>query len=84
LFELDSKKSKWQAVLDRLANQAARNRAAAEALRGQIRTIITAHAGPDRLTAKRVLAQLTCDSPPSIRTIQEHMQTIRAESSASR
>jgi hypothetical protein len=65
-------------ILMRLAAQAAANRMAASELRDEIRAVMLAHQGTERLTAKRVLAKLTRGPLPSIRTIQEHMQIIRS------
>jgi hypothetical protein len=71
-------------TLARLASQAARNRDAGNTLRAEIRTVMQADTGPERLTAQRIRAQLSRVPRPSIRTIQGHMQAIRAEPSASR
>ena len=71
-------------TLARLAGQAARNRKSGAALRDEIRAVMATHSGLEQLNAKCIRAQLSREPRPSIRTIQEHMQAIRAESSASR
>jgi hypothetical protein len=73
------------AALRVLRQQAMRNHAAGEALSAEIRAIMTAHSGSERLTAKRIQVLLTRDPRPSVRRIQEHMAKIKsAESSAPR
>ena len=72
------------ATLARLAAQATANREAGAALRAEIRAVMEAHVGPDRLTAKRVLEKLSRRPLPSVRRVQEHMRAIDAESSAPR
>jgi|SRR5581483_4583460 len=67
-----------------LADQAAANREAGEALYAQVRAIFAQHPGPERLTGKRVLAKLTRDPPPSIRQVQDLLRRARAESSVPR
>lgn len=71
-------------TLARLAAQTARNRESGAALRAQIRTAMATYTGSERLTARRMRVQLLRTPAPSIRTIQQHMRAIRAESSASR
>lgn len=71
-------------ILATLAAQSERNRQAGAALCHEIRAVMTAHGGPKRLTARRVQMLLTSNRAVSIRRIQEYMQVIRAESSASR
>jgi hypothetical protein len=67
-------------ILARLARQAERNKGAGKALRAEIRAIMGASADTERLTAKIVRNRLSRLSPPSIRTTQQHMRAIRAES----
>jgi hypothetical protein len=71
-------------VLATLAAQAERNRQAGAALAAEIRAIMAAHSGNGRLTARRVCDLLPMSRACSIRRIQEIMQCVRAESSASR
>jgi len=70
-------------VLERLARQAAANRAAGEVLRTEVQTVLKQHPAV-QLTAKRVIALLARSPPPSIRRVQEILKQLRAESSASR
>lgn len=80
-----------QAILERLAAQAAANRAAGDVLRGAVRAVMN-ELPPERHTAKwviRGLARLAPGRPlPSIRRVQEIMRPLRAgtnvASSASR
>ena len=67
------------AILTRLARQAERNRAAGSALRAEIRAVMDSDANPALLTAKVVRNRLPWVPSPSIRTIQQHMQAIRAD-----
>jgi hypothetical protein len=63
-----------------LARSNARRKAEGERLRGDIRRIAAAHAGPTRLTARAVLHVLSRDSrgePPALRTVQWHLSAIR-------
>lgn len=67
-----------------LADRAAANRAAGEALCSEVRMIFEQHAGSGRLTAKRVLSKLTRDPKPSERRVQEILRRLCAESAMSR
>jgi hypothetical protein len=71
-------------VLATLAAQAERNRQAGAALTAAIRAVMVAHSGSARLTARSVRDLLPTSRACSIRRIQEIMQGVRAESSASR
>jgi hypothetical protein len=71
-----------QAILERLAAQAAANRAAGDLLRADVRSVLEQN--PGRLTAKQVLKKLTRHPLPSVRRVQEILRELRAESSASR
>lgn len=71
-----------RATLERLAAQAAANRAAGDVLRAQVRAVIEQSSG--RLTAKQVINGLTRDPLPSVRRVQEVMKELRAVSSAPR
>ena len=71
-----------QAILERLAAQAAVNRAAGDLLRADVRSVL--EQTPERLTAKQVLKKLTRHPLPSVRRVQEILRALRAESSASR
>jgi hypothetical protein len=70
------------AVLERLAAQAAVNRAAGNLLRADVRTVIEQN--HERLTAKQVIKKLIRRPLPSVRRVQEILRDLRAESSASR
>lgn len=71
-------------TLGRLAQQAARNRSLSQALRQEIRAVMARSAGLERLTGALVLTRLARRPLPSLRSVQEHMKEINAESSASR
>ena len=71
-------------TLVRLARQAERNKVAGSALRAQIRAAMLDHAGTEPLTAKAVRNQLLRVPLPSIRAVQQHMRSIRAQSAALR
>jgi hypothetical protein len=63
-----------------LARSNATRKAEGEQLRGEIRRIVAAHAGPERLTARAVLHVLPRDSRgrlPALRTVQWHLSAIR-------
>jgi hypothetical protein len=67
-------------ALATLAAQAERRRQASTALRHEIRSLMTAHSGPERLTAKRICKLLGSRCPtPSVRTIQDHMREIKRD-----
>ncbi len=66
-------------ILERLAAQAAANRAAGDQLRADVRAVVEKH-HPKRLTAKEVIKNLTRQPPPSIRRVQEILRDLRAES----
>jgi hypothetical protein len=72
-----------RAMLERLAAQASANRAAGEALRAEVRTVLKQYPSV-HLTARQVIVLLARTAPPSIRRIQEILKELRAESSASR
>jgi hypothetical protein len=67
------------ATLQRLAQQAAVNRAAGDALRAEVRTVLERN--PGRLTAKQVIKGLMRDPLPSVRRVQEVMRELRLGSS---
>jgi hypothetical protein len=62
-----------------LADQAAANRAAREALYAEVRSILEQHQGPERLTGKHVLNRLAREPKPSLRQVQDHMKRARVE-----
>ena len=64
-------------ALATLAAQAERRRQASAALRRDIRSLMAAHSGPERLTAKRIGKLLGRFPAPSLRTIQEHVRAIK-------
>ncbi len=68
-----------RAVLKRLANQAAANRARGDASRAEVRTLL---AQDPRLTGPQIRSRLS--HPLKLRRIQEIAKEIRAESSAPR
>jgi hypothetical protein len=70
------------AVLERLAAQAAVNRARGAARRAEVQAIMARHSG--RLSARQVLQEWAHDKRPSVRRVQEILSELRAESSASR
>jgi hypothetical protein len=70
-------------VLERLARQAAANRAAGEALRAEVRTVLKQHPTV-HLTARQVIVLLARTPPPSLRRMQEILRELRAESSGPR
>jgi hypothetical protein len=70
-----------QAVLERLRAQAAANKAAGAALFADVRAVWEQH---PTLTAKHVLKKLTRRPLPSVRRVQEILQSLRAQSSAPR
>lgn len=67
-----------RAVLERLALQAAANRAAGDQLRAELRAVLERYPGR-RLTAKQVLRCLARRPLPSVRRVQELLKEIRAE-----
>jgi hypothetical protein len=71
-------------ILATLAAQAERRRQESAALRSEIQSLMAAHPGPERLTAKRICELLGRRPAPSIRTIQDHMREINAASSVPR
>jgi hypothetical protein len=71
-------------VLAVLKAQAVRNREAGIAVRERIRAVIAAYPASERITARCVQMLLAPETRVSIRRIQEYMQLLRAESSASR
>lgn len=71
-------------ILETLAAQAERNRQAGAGLTAEIHAVMAAYSGNGRLTARRVRDLLPRSRACSIRRIQEVMQCVRAESSASR
>ena len=71
-------------VLATLAAQAERKRQAGAALRAEINAVLISIATPERLTAKQILKLLRRSPPPSLRSIQEHVRSIRASSSVPR
>ncbi len=74
-----------RAIRHCLAAQAAANRAAGDALRAEVRAVLDQHETEgQRLTGKQVLKCLTRNPLPSVRRVQEVLQEIRAQSSASR
>jgi hypothetical protein len=63
-----------------LARSNAMRKAEGARLRGDIRRIVAAHAGPEKLTACAVLDVLSKDAPgrlPALRTVQWHLCAIR-------
>ncbi len=72
------------AVLATLNAQAMRNRQQAQALREQLRRALEQCAEPDKIRARDLRAMLTVTPLPSLRTVQENLKIIRAESSVSR
>ena len=70
------------AVLERLAAQAAANRAAGDRLRADVRTVLEQN--PGHPTAKQVIKKLGRQLVPSVRRVQEILKELRAESSVSR
>ena len=73
-----------RAVLERLAAQAAANRAAGDLLRAEVSAVLAQQQPGQRLTAKLVLRRLPTRSAASVRRVQEVMRELRAQSSASR
>jgi hypothetical protein len=67
-----------QAVLARLAAQAAANRTLGDLLRAEVRAVVRAHR--EKLTAKQVIKELTRERLPSVRRVQEILRALRAES----
>jgi hypothetical protein len=68
------------AILARLARQAERNKAAGGTLRAVIRGLLDNMGDGQRLTAQQVLKQLPTEwSWCSLRTVQIHIQRIRAD-----
>ena len=70
-------------VLERLARQAAANRAAGEVLRAEVQTVLKQHPTV-QLTARQVIGLLGRTPPPSIRRVQEILKELRANSSPTR
>lgn len=71
-----------RAVLANFHARNARAKAAGDALRAEIRRVMSAHTGTEVLTAKRVLRRLALDwinrnYLPSERTIHWHMKRIK-------
>jgi len=67
-----------RSVLERLAIQAAANRASGDQLRAELRAVLERFPGR-RLTAKHVLRLLARRPLPSVRRVQELLKEIRAE-----
>jgi hypothetical protein len=65
------------AILERLAAQAAANRASGDRLRAEVRAVWEQH---PEFTAKHVLKMLTRQPLPSVRRVQEILKGLRAES----
>jgi hypothetical protein len=65
-----------RAILERLAAQAAANRAAGDRLRAEVRAVWEQH---PELTAKQVLKRMTRQPLPSVRRVQEILKDLRAE-----
>lgn len=63
-----------------LAAQAETRRQDSLALRSEIESLMAAHVGPEKLTAKHVCKLLARNPAPKIRTIQGHMKEINAAS----
>ena len=70
-------------VLERLARQAAANRAAGEVLRAEVQTVLKQHPTV-HLTARQMIVLLARTPPPSIRRVQEILKELRAKSSPTR
>jgi hypothetical protein len=70
-------------VLERLARQAAANRAAGAALRAEVQTVLKQHPTV-HLTARQVIVLLARTPPPSIRRVQEILKELRAKASPTR
>jgi hypothetical protein len=67
-----------QAILQRLASQAAANRAIGDRLRADVRAVLERHPG---YTAKEIIKELPPRSQSrSVRRIQEVLKGLRAES----
>jgi hypothetical protein len=66
-----------RAILERLAAQAAANRASGDRLRAEVRAIWEQH---PEFTAKQVLRKLIRQPLPSVRRVQEILKDLRAES----
>ncbi len=67
-----------RASLERLAAQAAANRAAGNLLRAEIQAIVSQHPG-HKLTAKQVIKRLIRYPIPSVRRVQEILREIRVK-----
>jgi hypothetical protein len=65
-----------RSILERLAIQAAANRASGDPMRAEIQSAMEAYTGLKPLTAKRVLGMLRRSPLPSVRTIQEHIRLV--------
>jgi hypothetical protein len=65
------------AILERLAAQAAANRASGDRLRAEVRSVWEQHPS---FTAKLVLKKLSREPLPSVRRVQEILKDLRAES----
>ena len=63
-----------RAVRERLAAQAAANRASGDCLRAEVRAVWEAH---PEFTAKQVLKKLTRQPLPSVRRVQEILKELR-------
>ena len=68
------------AILERLAAQAAANRASGDRLRAEVRVVWEQH---PEFSAKRILKKLTRHPLPSVRRVQEILKDLRAESAMS-
>jgi hypothetical protein len=69
------------AVLERLAAQAAANRASGDRLRAEVRAVWEQH---PEFAAKHVLKKLTRQPLPSVRRVQEILKHLRAEFAVNR
>lgn len=72
------------AVLANLEAERDRKRAEAELFREQIRAIADRDVGPEWGRARRIRQRLPISQRPSLRTVQRHLQTIRATESSRR
>ena len=70
-----------KAIRERLAAQAAANRAAGDVLRAAVRAIWERH---PNFTAKQVIKKLTRQPLPGVRRVQEILKDLRAESAVCR
>jgi hypothetical protein len=70
-----------RAILERLAAQAAANRASGDRLRAEVRAVWERH---PKCTAKEAVSKLIRRPLPSVRRVQELLKQIRAESAIHR